>query len=235
MHTLDHLHKGIPLIEKKIGYEFKEKALLELAFVHRSFANENREYTLGHNERLEFLGDSILGLVVSDFLYTHLPEATEGKLSYLRSRLVEAPTCALYLNELDLAHFLIMGKGEAMNVGKGRETILADLFEALMGAIYLDGGLEVAREFFFRSFEKNVQNILVEPHRNWKAELQDYCQKKYQRTPIYFLEKEEGPDHLKTFFSVVKIDEKELGQGTGTSKKESEQKAAMKAIKELGL
>jgi ribonuclease-3 len=106
----------------------------------------------GHNERLEFLGDAILGLIISDYLYSHLPDHPEGELSYLRSRLVEATACTLYLQKIGLERFLMVGKGESMNEGKGRGSILADLFEALMGAIYIDGGMETARNFFFTHF-----------------------------------------------------------------------------------
>ena len=128
MNTYNHLRKGVPLIEAQINYTFKEKSLIELAFIHRSFTNENRDVVEGHNERLEFLGDAILGLIVSDFLYNHLPDHPEGELSYLRSRLVEAPACTLYLQKIDLEKFLMVGKGEAMNEGKGRGTILGGSF-----------------------------------------------------------------------------------------------------------
>lgn len=230
MNTYDHLQKGVPLIEAQINYAFKEKSLIELAFIHRSFTNENRDIIDRHNERLEFLGDAILGLVVSDFLYSHLPDCPEGELSYLRSRLVEAPACTLYLQKIDLEQFLMVGKGEAMNEGKGRGTILADLFEAIMGAIYLDGGIEAARSFFFDNFKEEVLSIIEKPDRNWKAELQDYCQKNYQKPPEYVVLREEGPDHLKTFFVQVHLDGRELGKGAGSSKKEAEQAAAEDAI-----
>lgn len=230
MNTYDHLQKGIPLVEDQINYTFKDKNLIALAFIHRSFTNENRNVINLHNERLEFLGDAILGLVVSDFLYSHLPDHPEGELSYLRSRLVEAPACMLYLQKIDLERFLMVGKGEAMNEGKGRGTILADLFEAIMGAIYLDGGIEAARCFFFDHFKEEVLSIIEKPHRNWKAELQDYCQKKYQKPPEYVVLREEGPDHLKIFYVQVCLDQKELGKGKGSSKKEAEQSAAEDAI-----
>ncbi|QVL57458.1 MAG: ribonuclease III [Simkaniaceae bacterium] len=230
MNTYDHLQKGVPLIEAQINYTFKEKSLIELAFIHRSFTNENRDVIDSHNERLEFLGDAILGLVVSDFLYSHLPDEPEGELSYLRSRLVEAPACTLYLQKIDLERFLMVGKGESMNEGKGRGTILADLFEAIIGAIYLDGGIDVARSFFFDHFMDEVLSILEKPHRNWKAELQDHCQKNYQKPPEYAVFKEEGPDHLKIFYVQVHLDGKELGKGSGSSKKEAEQSAAEDAI-----
>jgi len=231
MNTYDHLKKGIPLIEDQINYVFKTKSLIELAFIHRSFANENRSIVRGHNERLEFLGDAILGLIVSSFIYNHLPNHPEGELSYLRSRLVEAAACTRYLEKIGLEPFLMVGKGESMNEGKGRGT----LFEAIIGALYLDGGIEAARRFFFDHFEKEVLAIIDKPHRNWKAELQDYCQKQYQTPPEYLVESEEGPDHLKIFHIKVQLAERELGRGEGSSKKEGEQSAAENAINNLGL
>jgi ribonuclease-3 len=230
MNTYDHLVKGIPLIEAQIGYTFKEKSLATLAFIHRSFTNENRGVVEGHNERLEFLGDAILGLIISDYLYSHLPDHPEGELSYLRSRLVEATACTLYLQKIGLERFLMVGKGESMNEGKGRGSILADLFEALMGAIYLDGGMEVARNFFFTHFKEEVLAILDKPHRNWKAEFQDYCQKNFQKPPEYTVLRAEGPDHLKTFYIQVELDGNVFGKGKGSSKKEGEQAAAENAI-----
>ena len=234
MSAYDHLQRAFPIIESQIGYTFKTRSLLGLAFIHCSFTNENRGIDV-HNERLEFLGDAVLGLVVSDFLYSYFPDQPEGELSYLRSRLVDAPACALYLQKMDLERFLIVGKGEAMNAGKGRDSIVADLFEAVVGAIYLDGGIEAARAFFFDNFEEEVLRIIKKPPRNWKAELQDYCQKNYQKPPEYALMREEGPDHLKVFFIEVRLGEEGLGKGEGTSKKEAEQQAAEDAICRLGL
>lgn len=234
MNTYDHLRKGVPLIEEQISYTFKDKSLIELAFIHRSFTNENRKEAPHHNERLEFLGDAILGLIVSDFLYSHFPDRPEGELSYLRSRLVEAPACSQYLQKIDLERFLMVGRGESMNEGKGRGTILADLFEAVIGALYLDGGVEVARTFFFDNFKDDIFSIIEKPNRNWKAELQDYCQKKYQMPPTYEVMGEEGPDHLKVFYIRVSLKGEELGNGEGSSKKEAEQNAAENAIDNLG-
>ncbi|MDJ0651417.1 MAG: ribonuclease III [Simkaniaceae bacterium] len=233
MNTYYNLQKDIPMVEAQIDYTFNDKNLLALAFIHPSFTNENRTIIDRHNERLEFLGDKVLGLVISDFLYSHFPNHPEGELSYLHSRLVEASACTLYLQKIDLERFLMVGKGETLNEGKGRETILADLFEAIIGAIYLDGGKEAARRFFFDHFEDIVLSIMQKPQRNWKAELQDYCQKRYQKPPEYTVFKEEGPEHLKIFYVQVHLDQKELGNGKGSSKKEAEQSAAEDAITAL--
>ncbi len=223
----------LSVVESRIGYVFQNKKLLRQAFIHRSFFNENRADVEEHNERLEFLGDSILGLMISDYLYHHLPTQAEGELSRLRAHLVEAGSCAKFLQKLEVSDYVQLGRGERMNEGRGRDTILADLFEALIGAIYLDGGMEEVKKFFWGHFQAEIQLILAHPARNWKAELQDYSQKKYQRPPVYKVLREEGPDHSKMFVIAAYMDEQEIGQGTGSSKKEGEQAAAQDAIEKL--
>lgn len=233
MEHYSNLVESCPEIESKIDYVFQDKPLLALAFVHRSFINENREIIQHHNERLEFLGDSVLGLLVAEYLYKYLPETPEGELSYLRSRLVEASSCFAYIQRLDVAPHLLLGKGERMNDGRGRESILADLFEAIIGAVYLDGGLDAARRFLFKNFSKDMQAILKAPERNWKALLQDYSQKKFQQTPTYHVVHDSGPDHNKVFEIAVVVNEKEWGRGAGQSKKEAQQAAAADAMQRL--
>lgn len=234
MKALELLTKNISNIESQLGYQFKNRELLALAFVHRSCINENREIE-NHNERLEFLGDSVLGVLVADYLYRFLPTTQEGELSYLKSRLVEASSCVKYIYKLDLEKYLLLGKGEKMNDGRGRESILADLFEALIGAIYLDGGLESVRVFLFNNFAEEINAILQKPLLNWKALLQDYCQKTYQTTPTYHVVEEVGPDHSKTFRISVLLNTKEVGFGEGSSKKEAQQKAAEDAVKKMNI
>lgn len=235
MNSVEELLAHVPLIEDKLHYTFRDKLLLMLSFVHRSFFNEHRDLVEQHNERLEFLGDSVLGLIISDYLYAHLPLETEGFLSHLRSHIVEASSCAQMLNHLSIAQYVLLGKGERMNDGRGRETILADLFEALIGAIYLDGGMDAAKIFFFMHFSELIEEHLKKPLRNWKAELQDYSQKKHQKPPVYKILKESGPDHSKIFHVVACIDEVDIGEGTGSSKKEAEQAAAEDALRKLGV
>jgi ribonuclease III len=233
MNAIDELLQNAPLIESHLGYAFHDRHLLVLSFIHRSFVNENREITQ-HNERLEFLGDSILGLLISDYLYRKLPQSTpEGELSYLRSRLVEASSCVMYVQKLDLGKNILLGKGERMNDGRGRESILADLFEAIIGAIYIDGGLESAKDFLFNNFSEEIEGILKTPMHNWKALLQDYCQKKYQQPPVYQVVNESGPDHSKMFKISVLINGIEVGFGEGSSKKEAQQAAAADALSKL--
>ncbi len=235
MNQMEYLSRHIPLIESKLGYSFKDRSFLLLAFIHRSFINENRLITK-HNERLEFLGDAILGMIISDYLYNHLPPSTpEGQLSYLRSRLVEASSCVSYIQTFDVSSYILLGKGERMNDGRGRDSILADLFEAIVGAIYLDGGVEATRRFLFKNFTPQFEAILKTPLSNWKAVLQDYCQKTYQQPPLYHVLSESGPDHSKIFEIAVLIKQKELGRGKGASKKEAQQAAAANAAALMNL
>lgn len=234
MSNIQELLHHASYIESKIGYSFKDRSLLALAFVHRSFVNENRD-AVNHNERLEFLGDSILGMLIAEYLYCHLPFTPEGELSSLRSRLVEASSCVAFVQKLNLEKHLLLGKGERMNDGRGRESILADLFEAIIAAIYLDGGIEAARHFLFYNFTAEIQAIIKTPIRNWKALLQDHCQKSFQQAPFYQVLQESGPDHSKIFRISVLIHDKPLGYGEGSSKKEAQQAAAADALAKLNL
>lgn len=232
MNTIENLLIEAPVIETKLNYIFHDRSLLILAFIHRSYINEHRE-VLQHNERLEFLGDSILGLLTAEYLYRNFPEYPEGDLSYLRSRLVEASSCVSYIQKINIEKHLLLGKGERMNDGRGRESILADLFEAIIGAIYLDGGIEATRNFIFDNFLNEIKMTLKTPLANWKAILQDYCQKKYQQPPIYQVLEEHGPDHSKSFVIAVMVGKKEYGRGSGASKKEAQQSAAANAIERI--
>jgi ribonuclease-3 len=183
-----------------------------------------------HNERLEFLGDSVLGLIISDDLYKTFPGEAEGILSQKRSLIVEASSCAAFVHKLKLDPYICLGKGESENKGRGRETILADLFEAIIGAIYVDAGFEKTQEFFWKKFKSDINDLISKPAQNWKAKLQDYSQKKYQTPPVYKVVLEEGPDHYKIFHVLVFLNEKEAGFGKGGSKKEAEQAAAQDAL-----
>jgi ribonuclease III len=232
MHSIKTLLQNAESIEAKLGYFFKNRDLLALAFIHRSYVNEHREVS-EHNERLEFLGDSVLGLIIAEYLFLTLPETPEGQLSYLRSRLVEASTCVTYVQKLDIESFLLLGKGEKLNYGRGRTTILADLFEAIIGAIYLDGGIEPAKLFLFNNFSSEIKEILDHPLLNWKALLQDWCQKNYGYPPDYQVVDETGPDHSKQFQVNVSINQRQLGKGKGASKKEAQQAAAEDALSRL--
>lgn len=233
MSIVEELSLSIEAIEQKLNYSFKNKQLLIQAFTHRSFFNEHKGQIENHNERLEFLGDSVLGLIIAGYLYLSFTSETEGYLSHVRSHIVETSTCAHLLQKLQLSEYVLLGKGEKLNGGKGRESILADLFEAVLGAIYLDGGFEAAKGFFFTHFEEEIKLLLKEPQRNWKAELQDYSQKKDQTQPVYQVIQESGPDHHKQFVVSVWIKDQEVGQGSGSSKKQAEMQAAYDAITKL--
>lgn len=230
---LQRFRNAYKTIEGKIAYQFQSEKLLETAFTHRSFINEQAEEVREHNERLEFLGDAILGLLVSEYLFRRFPEMKEGTLSELRSRLVEAHACCRYIDQLGIAEYLIVGKGE-MKVDRS-VSLHADLFEAIVGAIYLDGGVEPARTFLFSHFEKEMLSTIESPSRNWKAEFQDFAQRTFQTKPVYEVVEETGPDHAKTFRIIVKVVDKEFGEGVGPSKKEAERKAAENAMSKVNV
>ncbi|MGE3954221.1 MAG: ribonuclease III [Parachlamydiales bacterium] len=233
MNPLQEFQNNIGEIERRLGYLFHDKQLLEMAFTHRSFINEHRELTAVHNERLEFLGDAVLGMIISAYLYELGPQMPEGELSLLRSRLVEAAACADYTAELGVGDHLLLGKGERIHATRGRDSMHANLFEAIVGAIYLDGGLEVTKHFLFTHFGPTFADRIANPAQNWKAELQDYTQRTHGTTPEYRLLAEEGPDHAKTFVVAVFVQGEKLGQGEGPSKKEAQQLAAKEAMEEL--
>lgn len=232
---LDLVQK-IPLIEKRLGYTFKVKDHLTLAFVHSSFINENKTPVNESNERLEFLGDAVLGLIMAEYLFSDFPNYSEGALSHLRSKLIESSSCSKFLKKLEIETYILMGKGEKKNfLAKLNSSIMADLFEAIIGAIYLDGGLKSAKEFVFSNFKEEIEETVNSPLRNWKAELQDYSQKKYQKIPVYKVIDEVGPDHSKTFHISVFIDDMIMGSGYGASKKSAQQAAAAEALYRLNI
>jgi ribonuclease-3 len=217
-------------VESRLGYQFKTRFLLERAFIHRSFINEHKEFAFENNERLEFLGDSVLNLLIAEYLFHNLPEVAEGTLSSIRASIVSSDACIQYMQQLNLQEFILVGRGEKMQSGKGRQTILADVFEAILGALYLDAGLETTRHVFFFHFQTKIADMSLQPKANFKALLQEYVQKTSHVVPKYHVLEESGPDHKREFLIAVFINEKELGRGRGTTKKEAEQQAAMSAI-----
>ena len=220
-------------IESRLGYQFKTRDLLERAFIHRSFINEHKEFDIENNERLEFLGDSVLNLLIAEHLFHNLPEMPEGTLSHIRAHVVSSDACIQYMQELNLQDFILVGRGEKMQAGKGRQTILADVFEAILGALYLDSGIETTRHIFFLHFQTKIANMCLQPKANFKALLQEYIQKTMHMIPKYLVVEESGPDHKREFLVAVLINEKEVGRGSGTTKKEAEQNAAQSAITTL--
>jgi ribonuclease III len=232
MNEFFELQNKIDKIEDLIDISFDNKNLLILSFVHSSFINENKKIVSEHNERLEFLGDSALSLVVSAYLYQKLSKEPEGKLSHIRSRLVDAKSCAKYYEDLKLFEFVLMGKGEK-EVKRGKIAIYSDAFEALIGAIYLDKGFLEVQKFLLKNFSQVFDKIATFAEVDYKGALQEYCQKNYQKIPKYKIIEEKGPEHLKTFKVGVFLDEKKLAQGTGSSKKIAEILAAKNAYKKL--
>lgn len=235
MNAMQQLNQHIAEIEANLGYVFRDKRLLRLAFTHCSFVNEYRDLGTEHNERLEFLGDSVLNLVVADHLYRSYPTLPEGELSLRRSRLVDADSCLRYILKLDVGSYLVLGKGERRNDGRGRGSILANLFEAIVGAIYLDSDFQQVHNYLVGTFSGDFQAIQQLPNQNWKALLQDHTQRQTQQAPRYEVISEVGPDHNKSFEIAVYIGDEEIGRGSGASKKEAQQAAAADASSRLGL
>lgn len=233
MTPYDELQQNISLIEKIIGYTFSDKEILLSAFIHSSFLNEYKALPVKHNERLEFLGDSVLNLLIAEFLFRNFPERPEGDLSSLRSSIVSAQSCTEFIQSLGIENFLLVGRGEQLSGRLRKTSILADLFEALLGAIYLDGGFDQVRHFFFTHLSSSLDSMLQKPQLNFKAELQELVQKTRKLIPQYEVIEETGPDHQKQFKIGVFIEETLIGSGIGTSKKEAEQLAAKEALNHL--
>jgi ribonuclease-3 len=237
LNSFEQLKQKIGDIEGILGIIFNDKDLLAQAFVHSSFVNEYRN-GVGHNERLEFLGDAILGAIVANYIYFRLQGAAEGQLSVFKAALVDAVACERYLKELKLDEFLLLGRGEKRNRYEVRHSILANAFEAIVGAIFLDKGFLVVEQFFLNHFKDILEEVITHPVRNYKAELQDLFQRKYQKIPQYRVVEEMGPAHERLFLVAVFFEDRELARGAGSSKKEAEYKAAREAlgkVEELGL
>ncbi|MDD5732066.1 MAG: ribonuclease III [Patescibacteria group bacterium] len=221
---------NISQIEKKIGIKFNNKDLLQQAFVHRSYLNENRGFKLDHNERLEFLGDACLELVVTEHLYKNYPNP-EGELTNWRAALVRGTTISKVAKTLGFEDYLLLSKGESKSIGKARELILANTFEAVLGAIYLDQGYEVADKYLKKYLIPHLKEIISKQlYQDSKSRFQEVVQERTGITPVYKLEKEEGPDHAKTFVMGVYIEDKKMAEGVGASKQAAEQEAAKMAL-----
>lgn len=219
-------------LEEKLGYHFKNPKLLENALTHSSYANEHHMGAVGSNERLEFLGDSVLGMVVADSLYHTFPTLPEGDLTRLRANLVCETSLAMVARQLNLGSYLRLGKGEAICGGSQRPSIIADAVEATLAAVYLDGGLDCARRIVQRYILDNMAQV-QENSRDFKTDLQEIIQRKSGQVLSYHLTGESGPDHAKTFQMEVRLNGCPIGSGSGRSKKEAEQMAAKSAITQL--
>jgi ribonuclease-3 len=217
-----------------LNLTFIDKTLLQRALTHRSYINENPDYPLEDNERLEFLGDAVLDFVTGEYLYHHFPEMAEGKLTNLRSALVRTEKLAQFAADNNLGPNLFLGHGEEDSGGRQRPAILCDAFEAVIGAIYLDQGLEAARHFICSNIEPALNEILAaETDKDAKSRLQELAQSHYRVTPTYRTIREEGPDHAKEFTVIAIVGNKIYGQGIGMSKQLAAQAAAQQALEAL--
>lgn len=218
-------------LESNIGYVFKNKDLLLNALTHTSFANEHRNKKMKDNERLEFLGDAVLEMVSSEFLFLNMNEMPEGDMTKLRASLVCEPTLAIDARDIELDEFIYLGKGEEATGGRKRDSIVSDAFEALIGAIFLDGGIDVAKDFIIRFALNDIENKRL--FHDCKTVLQERINSVKIGTLSYEIINESGPDHNKNYEAVAKIDDKIIGQGIGHTKKAAEQQAAFNALKSL--
>lgn len=221
--------------QTKLGIQFNDADLLRQAFTHRSYLNEHRGEVVGHNERLEFLGDAVLELVATRFLYEKFPKSAEGDLTAYRAALVNAVTCAEVAGDLAMNDYLLLSRGEAKDTGRARGILLANAFEALVGAIYLDQGLDAAGDFIGRHLFPKIDNIIQK--KLWldaKSALQERAQDVDGVTPNYAVLREWGPDHDKHFVVGVHIKDTLIAEGEGKSKQDAEQAAARAALDKKG-
>lgn len=221
-------------LQNIIGYQFKNPALLNEALTHSSYANEHKSQHIKYNERLEFLGDSVLSIVVSDYIYKNCPELPEGELTKLRASLVCEKSLYEFAKKIDLGKYLILSKGERNNGGADRPSILSDAFEALIAAIYIDGGFASASKHILNFVIPAIKNSKKKKINDYKTTLQEIIQKNPGEKLEYVLVKESGPDHNKHFVVEVHLNSNVIGKGGGRSKKEAEQQAAREALELMG-
>ena len=226
MNVFEEAHRRLP-------YHFREPALLEEALTHRS----HEQPSTADNERLEFLGDAVLGLIVSEYLAETFRESAEGELSQIRARLVGRVTLADAARRLGLGHMLRLGRGEERTKGRDKASLLANALEAVIGAVYVDGGMAAARTFTLQALEAQLKELhredLAAFRQDYKSQLQEWCQRHVQALPVYHVIEESGPDHQKTFEVTVEIERQCQGSGKGRSKKTAEQEAARQALDQL--
>jgi len=219
-------------LQRKLGYNFKDSALLQAALTHSSYANENKKSGMPSNERLEFLGDSVLGMTVAALIYNSRPNMPEGQMTRLRAELVCEKSLAAIAVDLGLGECLLLGKGEERGGGCKRPSILADAVEAVLAAVYLDGGLKTVKKLIKSYFVQRLDRSETE-NTDYKTALQEVIQEKQGQNLSYNIVSESGPDHLKLFTVEVRLNNKVVGLGTGKSKKEAEQIAAKSALEEI--
>ena len=225
-------------LQSSLGYQFKVLALLEEALTHSSLVNEKRSASPQHNERLEFLGDAVLSLVISEYLASVLPQSSEGALSKLKAQLVSEASLAQVARRFGLGEHLKLGRGEDRSKGREKDSLLADALEAVLAAVHLDGGFEASRRVTRHMFAEELMQIAAQQEQpgagDYKTQFQEWCQKKHDTLPRYATVRETGPDHQKLFEVELSIRGEVVGTGSGRSKKEAEQQAAKQALQQLG-
>lgn len=227
---------NLKTLQKNLNYFFKDENLLRKALTHSSYGNEHNMGLTENNERLEFLGDTILNLVVSQYLYKKYPNYPEGELTKIRAKVVCESSLAYAAREIEIGNYLLLGKGEEATGGRDRESILADAMEAIVGAIYIDSDFDTTNKLLLRNFETDIVHAVAKGDLfiDYKTELQERLQKKGKPDVEYVVVKEEGPDHNKVFHMDVRVKGKTIGNGIGRNKKEAEQMAAKEALFILG-
>lgn len=234
LRTSDKRLNKLCRLQKSLGYRYRNISFLNTALTHSSYANERNLSMEHYNERLEFLGDAVLEMITSEFLYNRFKQHPEGALTKIRASLVKGQALGSYAKELDLGSFLLMGRGEDTSGGRQRMSILADTLEAIIGSIYIDGGYEEARDFVVQYIEKRIERLTDRTHTgDYKTVLQEMVQAEGGQGIEYRLEGQMGPDHDKTFRVQVFLGGAFYGEGTGKSKKEAEQNAAKRALEKL--
>ncbi len=233
MEQTDYI-KRISELEKIIGYNFKNKDVIFTAITHSSYANEKKSRKLKYNERLEFLGDSVLGLTISEYLFQKKPNLPEGELSVTRAKIVCENSLSQCATDISLGKYLLLGKGEELSGGREKISLLSDAFEALIGALYIDGGFETAKAFVYRYMDKIIKSCIEgKLFYDYKTQLQELVQQNGEQQIAYNVTDQFGPDHNKTFVTEVKINGTVQGRGKGHSKKEAEQNAAKDALNNI--
>lgn len=230
---MDYAIADLSPLEQKLSFTFSDFGLLRRALTHKSYINEQKDKTLQDNERLEFLGDAVLDLIISDTLMARYPEAKEGDLSKMKANIVSEGTLAAIANGLDLGGFLFLGKGEDRTEGRGKNSLLSDALEAVIAAMYLDQGFSSAKASVLTLFMPFIKNLTPLATFDYKTAMQEFCQKAFGVLPTYRVIQESGPDHQKMFEVAIEIHGTSYGTGTGRSKKEAEQMAAHVAMDQL--
>ncbi len=231
---MPRLHNGVSEFEQRIGYTFQRREVLRRALTHKSYSHEAKELDVRHNETFEFLGDSVLGFVVGDLLFHHFPHLDEGALSKMKAHLVSSASLAEKAHQYGMGEVILLGVGEEKTGGRKKDSLLANLFEAMIAAVYLDGGVDPARELIVRSFADDIARIDQQDllFSDFKTALQEIAQGRGLQLPEYQVVDEVGPDHSKTFIVEVRVGSL-TARGEGSSKKEAQQQAARAALLEF--